>query len=169
MSPARRYAPTGWPASIGMGGRLRRNPQQKVVTLPRSPETKSLASRRGRRLLWLTPDELPTGVKEMCEWASGTNRYSDTCQRVYIIAVGFFASIDCGKYPRFAIALWRVIRRSFRQRIASEEIRPAPAGTDIITQRSRVAEPNIERIGAASHRSSLLRRVLGIFGPKRCQ
>jgi hypothetical protein len=27
MSPARRYAPTGWPASIGMGGRLHRNPQ----------------------------------------------------------------------------------------------------------------------------------------------
>src|ERR1700730_10667625 len=30
MSPCRRYAPTGWPPSIGMGGRLRRNPHPKV-------------------------------------------------------------------------------------------------------------------------------------------
>ena len=31
MSPARRYAPTGWPASIGTGGRLRRNPHRDLV------------------------------------------------------------------------------------------------------------------------------------------
>jgi hypothetical protein len=40
MSPARRYAPTGWPPSVGMGGRLRRNPHPKharpsrAATLP---------------------------------------------------------------------------------------------------------------------------------------
>jgi hypothetical protein len=31
MSPDRRYAPTGWPPSIGMGGRIRRNAQIAIV------------------------------------------------------------------------------------------------------------------------------------------
>src|SRR5215471_16469883 len=61
MSPARRYAPTGWPASVGMGGRLHRNAhanrrERLENGLPESCDIVALTV--GEPLLGQLPDSL---------------------------------------------------------------------------------------------------------------
>lgn len=55
MSPARRYAPTGWPTSVGMGGRIRRNAHPAPAKLPptsRVPFEKTLVKVRALLIGW---------------------------------------------------------------------------------------------------------------------